>query len=464
MATCGGALPFPNFAFEPWNLKGMKLHFLAYYYHLTGYERAKEVMHEVIQGAVRFTRKFNEQIGAERLVGGRENYNMNRFWATAYQETHDPEIAEFARQSREVTLNREYDADTLSFGTPKVYLYDGFVLQDHVFRNQQLETVMLSHLQGTMLENPGRGIRDPQDVIACDWAYRKTRDLRFAQLARDLAQGYADLVPDIDLDSPSVPDYPYAYCGNRLFRQHLLPMLIGAGLGQVLEDRGNRERWFRDLFLHLRRDRPGQPHRGTAYVLPRSTGKLRLRIHLRVRGSDPVTVRATNREGEIVTQASSSSQSWIREIVLTVPAAGPEIVYRLDLSCQNSTAALIEGAASIVWHTPLEHLHANEPLCGGQNYTPQYVYTKSCGGPVGYFNRQQRPYAIREVQTGHLLLRGQRFTQEELSAPVEAGRMIEFTLRGCRSPSEWRLSGVAPFVSAIAEDWFDPRDFGWDLD
>lgn len=123
--TCGGALPFPNFAFEPWNLIGMKLHFLAYYYHLTGYRRAKDVMEEIIQGAIQFTRDFNEQLGPDRLVGGRENYNMNRFWATAYQETHDPEIETFARQSRAVAISREYDGAALTFGRPKVYLFEG---------------------------------------------------------------------------------------------------------------------------------------------------------------------------------------------------------------------------------------------------------------------------------------------------------------------------------------------------
>jgi hypothetical protein len=42
--------------------------------------------------------------------------------------------------------------------------------------------------------------------------------------------------------------------------------------------------------------------------------------------------------------------------------------------------------------------------------------------------------------------------------------MIEFTLRGCRSPAEWRVSGVEPFIAASADDWFDPRQSGWEVD
>ncbi|MHC4398732.1 MAG: hypothetical protein ACYTG0_03540 [Planctomycetota bacterium] len=68
---------------------------------------------------------------------------------------------------------------------------------------------------------------------------------------------------------------------------------------------------------------------------------------------------------------------------------------------------------------------------------------------------------IRDVQSGELLVRGRQFTPDELSEPVEAGRMIELTARGCRSPAEWRLVGVEPFVAATADDWFDPREYGW---
>jgi len=464
MATCGGALPFPNFAFEPWNLKGMKLHFLAYYYHLTGYKRAKDVMDEIIDGAVQFTRQFNEQFGPDKLVGGRENYNMNRFWATAYQETHDPEIATLARHSRAVTMNREYDSETLTFGRPKVYLYEGLVLQNHVFGGRQLRDMMVSHLTGTMLGNSVRGIQDPHDVVASDWAYGQTGNEQFAEIGWDLARGYADIAPDIDLDTEHVPCHPCAYCGNRIFRQQLLPMLAGASLGHRLGYRADRPHWFRDLFLFLRRGVKDEPNRITAYVRPRMDGDMVLRIVARARGDAPVTVRALAANGRTMAEMTAAREGWMLDKSLKLVGAKAEHVYRVVVTSEAQGSLLISGPAQVVWHIPSDQMQANEPFSGGQSYTPQYVYSRATGGPVAYFNRHLRPYAIRDVKSGELLVRGRRFTPDEQSKPVEAGRMIEFTLRGSRAPGEWRLAGVEPFIAATIDDWFDPREYGWECD
>lgn len=464
MATCGGALPFPNFAFEPWNMKGMKLHFLAYYYHLTGYKRAKDVMDEIIEGTVQFTRKYNEQFGPDRLVGGRENYNMNRFWATAYQETHDPEIATFARHSREVTMNREYNSDTFTFGGPRVYLYEGLVLQDGVFGDARLRDTMASHLTGTMLGTSVRGIGDPHDVIACDWAYDQTEHQQFAEIGWDLARGYADIAPEINLDTGNVPYHPYAYCGNRIFRQQLMPMLVGASLGHRLDYTSDGPHWFRDLFLFLARGAKGEPNRSTAYVRPRTDGDLVLRFLARIRGDAPLTARAFDANGGTVAKMTAAGDGWTLGKPLKLVGAKADQVYRVEVTSRAQASVLIVGPAQVVWHVPSETLQANEPFSGGQSYTPQYVYSQAAGGPVAYFNRHQRPYAIRDAENGELLVRGRRFTLDEQSKPVEAGRMIEFTLRGSRASGEWRLIGVTPFIAATADDWFDPREYGWACD
>ncbi len=464
MATCGGALPFPNFAFEPWNMKGMKLHFLAYYYHLTGYKRAKDVMDEIIEGTVQFTRKYNEQFGPDKLVGGRENYNMNRFWATAYQETHDPEIATFARHSREATMNREYDVETLTFGRPKVYLYEGLVLQDHVFDDHQLRRMMESHLTGTMLSNSVRGIQDPHDVIANDWAYRQTEDEQFVEIGWDLARGYADIAPEINLDTESVPCHPYAYCGNRIFRQQLMPMLVGASLGHKLGYRPDRPHWFRDLFLFLGRGAKDEPNRSTAYVRPQMDGDVVLRILARLRGDEPLTAHVFDTNGRTVAEMTAARDGWTLDKPLKLEGAKADQVYRVEVTGKAQGSVLIAGPAQVVWHIPSEPMQANESFSGGQSYTPQYVYSRSAGGPVAYFNRHQRPYVIRDAESGELLVRGRQFTPDEQSKPVEAGRMIKFTLRGSRAPSEWRLTGVEPFIAATADEWFDPREYGWGCD
>ena len=464
MATCGGALPFPNFAFEPWNMKGMKLHFLAYYYHLTGYKRAKEVMDEIIEGTVQFTRQYNEQFGPDKLAGGRENYNMNRFWATAYQETHDPEIATLARHSRAVTMNREYDSETLIFGGPKVYLYEGLVLQHHVFGDHRLRGMMVSHLTGTMLGTSIRGIQDPHDVIASDWAYRQTDNEQFAEIGWDLARGYADIASEIDLDTENVPNHPYAYCGNRIFRQQLMPMLVGASLGHRLNYSSDRPHWFRDLFLFLGRGTKDKPNRSTAYVRPRMDGDLMLRILARIRGDAPLTARALAADGRAVAELTAAREGWTLDKSLKLVGAKADQVYRVEVTSKAQASVLIAGPAQVVWHVLSEPLQANEPFSGGQSYTPQYVYSRATGGPVAYFNRHQRPYAIRDVENGELLVRGRQFTPDEQSKPVEAGRTIEFTLRGSRAPTEWRLTGVEPFIAATADDWFDPREHGWEYD
>jgi len=149
---------------------------------------------------------------------------------------------------------------------------------------------------------------------------------------------------------------------------------------------------------------------------------------------------------------------------LTLPDAKAGHVYRVVMSSTNQASVTIEGSAQIVWHVPSALLHANEPLSGGQYYTPQYVFGRATGGPVAYFNRHRRPYVVRDAESGALLVRGRQFTADEVSAPVAAGRMIQFTLRACRGPAEWRLTGMEPFVAASAEDWFDPRQFGCGVD
>ncbi|MHC4405709.1 MAG: hypothetical protein ACYTG0_39185, partial [Planctomycetota bacterium] len=75
---------------------------------------------------------------------------------------------------------------------------------------------------------------------------------------------YADLAPRIDLATEHVPYHPYAYCGNRIFRQQLMPMLVGASLGHRLGYKPDRPHWFRDVFLFLGRGAKGEPNSITA--------------------------------------------------------------------------------------------------------------------------------------------------------------------------------------------------------
>jgi len=76
MSTAGGT-PFPYIPFH--NTKGTKAHFLSYYYHLTGYKRAKEVMEEVIAGTVATAAMDPKKLPAwYRRTGGRERIRKQR--------------------------------------------------------------------------------------------------------------------------------------------------------------------------------------------------------------------------------------------------------------------------------------------------------------------------------------------------------------------------------------------------
>jgi hypothetical protein len=315
-----------------------------------------------------------------------------------------------------------------------------------------------------MLGNIGHGIRDPQDVIASSWAYRQTGDERFAEIGWSLARGTTALVPDIDLNTKRVPYYPYAYCGGRIYRQHLMPMLVGASVGHELRYESGRPQWFRDLFLILQPSRDNEPKRLTAYVRPSKAGDVALNIVTRVRGDVPLTARATSIDGRVIGEASTPTAGWPRQATLKLMDVKAGHVYRIEIKCTKQAAVQIAGSAQVVWHTPPERMYANEPLSGGQYYTPQYLISRSTGGPIAYFNRHQRPYAIRGVERGELLLRGQKFTADEKTKPVKSGQMIEFVVRGSRGWSEWSLTGVEPFIASSTDNWFDPRKYGWKTD
>ena len=268
---------------------------------MTGYRRAKDVMDEVIAGTKEFTRKEAKSKGPNHLVGDREMYNMNRFWALAYQETLDPEIAEFARASREVTVNREWKSKEKRFNGPVVYLYDGLVMQQRVFKDAALGKVMLEHLEHEMhpIETIG-GIRSPTDTIGCQWAYEQTKDIRFANAAWDVARGMADLVPDVDLATEKVPTYPYTHLGNSILRLHFLPILVGASLGDKLGFDTRRSRKLRNNFFTLSQPaKKGDSYTGTAFILATEDGPLEISALLRTSATTAVVSLTRPKESRL---------------------------------------------------------------------------------------------------------------------------------------------------------------------
>ena len=462
MATCGGALPFPNFTFVNYNMKGQKLHFLAYYYHLTGYPRAKDVLDTVIRGTTEFTRQQKKD--GVPLSGGREMYNMNMFWANAYEETLDPEIAEYAADSRTATIDREYHPDINKFDDPVIYLYNGLVLQDRVFADQRLRETMLKHLAGSMLQvNELGGIERQNDVIAAPWAYGQTGDDRYARVAWDVARGMADLVPDaVFTTGEEPPYYPYPYLGNSLLRQHLLPILTGASLGDRLNLPADAPRILDDLYVFLTPEKGHLgPSKGEVFVRSRKDGPLALRILGRA-GKSPLHATISTRDGrEIRTLAIEpvgrpSLVAYRADVELPSATAGE--VYRIAMHGQEPIAVAVLGDAQIVHHLPEGAAYGNEPLSGGQDFTPVHMVTRATADIIAFLGKSKLPFTIRDAKTGELLLRPTDFNAAELRRNVGAGRMILLTVSGTRTAVEWTTQGMSPYFASSLERWFDPTE------
>jgi hypothetical protein len=193
MAGAAGML----FPYAPYFLgKTAKVHFLAYYHHLTGYRRAKEVMEEVIAGQKTAAKEYPlPKTDPNYLDWGRELYNMNVFWMNAWEEMWDPALKRFAREWFDLAINREYNPQFTEFRRFEVYVYNGLVLQQRFWKDPKASKVMLQDL--AKYGYPGLedgGIWDVEKAIACDWAYEQTKDDRFIRIAWDVARALADLV------------------------------------------------------------------------------------------------------------------------------------------------------------------------------------------------------------------------------------------------------------------------------
>ena len=472
-ATCGGGMPFPHLGFLLWNMKGQKIHFLSYAYHLTGSRRAKEVLDEVIAGTKKFVLSLSDD-PAERHSTAREIYNMNQFWVTAYEETWDPEIGKLCRESREFTASREYNAELNVFRAPQVYLYNGMVMQQRLSGDPKLREAMLRHLGANMLcIEDLHGVRSVMDTIGCPWAYEQTQNPSYADAAWDVARTLADLIPDADLD----PDKPiaYVYCGNQILRHFLMPILAGASLGDRLGYAPDRPFRTRDAFFYL------QPVKGelgkarvAARVRARRDGDLKLRALLRGQPGMPVAVRATQGDdapvAELTLEASNAAAAERHtprtrnrnEGELVLPQARKGAIYAVTFEGRRPRAQVrLVGDADIVYHFPPDDQYAAAPLSGGQYYAGVRLFTRSLGDTVTVetnSNIYHIPYTLRDAETGELIHRyalGDPLRQEH---KVGQGRLLQFLMAGARAYKGWRFEGVSPWFAASKGEWFDPAE------
>ena len=469
-ATCGGGLPFPFIHFTIWNMKGMKVHYLSYYYHLTGYRRAKEVMDEIIAGTREFTLGLSE-LPEERHGTAREMYNMNVFWTNAYEETWDPVIGKLCREANDLTVSREYDREYNAFRQPQVYLYNGLVLQHGRWKDPKMRDVMLRDLSADLLPiTEEGGIRNVFDSIGCAWAYEQTGDQGYAQAGWEVARSLADLTPDADFASGKPLDG--CISGSQLYRHFLMPILVGASLGDRLGLDPQQPTRLNGTFFFL----GSGPSRSKevsleARVRPRRNGDLKLQAIGRAAPGRPVRVTVTGREGTPVASLSLQSEnvsakgrfyprnSFWAKALLVLPAAKQGEVYKVAFTGGYGAQVRLAGDADIVYRFPDGSWHATAPLAGGQYYTGTALFAKTTADSVTVRTNDNifhRPYTIRDAQTGELLHRYSLSDPLESKHELGKDRMIVLLMSGARANRAWQVEGVSPYFATKLEDWFEP--------
>jgi hypothetical protein len=235
-----------------------------------------------------------------------------------------------------------------------------------------------------------------------------------------------------------------------------MPILVGMSLADRVGLNRDTPWGFRDLFLYLRPTdgRQSKTWRRSALVQPEKDGTLELRIAIRYNKGKPLAVRVAG-PGVATSEARLSANSEME--VFKVKGARGGAVYRIEMESEARCSVLLRPVdGKVIHYLPPDHQSSNHPLCGGQYYTPQRLYTRATGGKLSYWNRRRQPYAIRDAETGKLLFRPTRLEQDEASQKVEAGRPIMVPVRGCRTPYEWAVRGTLPWFAAGPDEWFDP--------
>ncbi len=468
--AAAAAMPFPWSAHHLG--KHTKVHFLAYYYHLTGYRRAKDVMDEVIAGAKAEAMAADATQADPRTFRswGRELYNVSQFWANAYEETWDPEIADLAREWADLSVAREYSAGLRVFRAPALYVYDGLIPQQLLWRDEAMKATMLQHLAAEGY--PGLrdgGVCRTEDAIACAWAREQTGDERFVQVGWDIARTLADLIPNHDWSSPDVPVYPYN--GNQLYRQLLMPILVGYSLGAREGMQETDPYAMRDTFVSLPPAGAGLTQ-GNVALRPWQDGDLRVQILMTGRWESQcgavqavvldaagqevarVTMPETARP-EIVDRFYPSDFFLTQQGEVVIPGAEQGATYTLRLHCAETEGpmALVLADADIVHHIP-ESTYVEFYNRAGQYHVGARVFPRTTAADVTIGNQHGRPYCIRDANTGEVLFRSRMGEPTEITHDLGRDRMVLITMRG-RVDGK-RFTGLSPWLSPTREGWFEP--------
>ena len=461
----------------PWHAaflsKAPKINFLAYYYHLTGYKRAKDVMDEIIAGNKKTAGPAFPQPAPEHRGGhGRELYNMNSFWPNAWEETWDPEIKELAREWLTLTTGREFNAALGCFRAPCVYIAPGLVLQYGLWGGDGLRDFLCRYLDtfGYPRLQDG-GVYSPEIAPLADWALRATGDRRYAKAAWDVARTLADLVADHNWRSPDMPDYPDS--GNQFYRQFLLPIIAGYSNAARLGMQENDAFDLRDTFLSLIPAGDGKS-RADILLRPRADGDPRVRLIFGgevspntpdvtavVRAADGlerirVVIPATERAP---VQDNFYPPAWFipqrGEITLAGARKGELLRLQLEADAKFTTLVLVLADADLVQRIPAA---TNVFLynLAGQYYVGTRLFSRSVADEITLTNEYNKPFTVRDAITGEVLYRYDMVRDRFKPVKVSAGRdrLLQFTMTG-RSDVR-RFTGLSPWFSRTRDEWFAP--------
>jgi len=498
-------LPFPVL-YPTWAshaTKRIKLHFLKYYYHLTGDPRARETIDEVIAGA-KWDAKTNHATlpwpDLNPAVSAREVFNVNTFWADAYEESWDDEVKSYAERWMANTLQRQYSATLRAFRFPDIYLFDGIANYHGVFGNhtsdgRNLESTVLEYLQ--VLGFPDLqdgGVVNFEQAIGALWAYQRWGDPRMASILFDLARTIADVVPSIDPSTAKPSDVKFT--GQSLLRTYLMPMLAGLSAAHQAGLREDRPVGFTDTYMtvydpNLDSDASdnGTVTRATAYLEPAISGDLLVTLHFQgTWGQEfkPISVGVFDDSGaELVTTILQNpgwpdiSQylpaNWSRvSLSLTIPSTQQGARYRVVLSRDhtgldgsfdytktahndaknNDLTFLVLAEAKIVYEATTSS--ADTFVFRTTSAAPAVVYLRTTSETATLWTRNATVFTLRDAKTWEVLYRAP-FSGIGGAHYLSVGKDRELALVADSAGLFSLIAGLSPYVSPKPSGWFDPK-------
>ena len=461
----------------PWSSlhlhKAAKVHFLRYYYHLTGYRRAKDVLDEVMTGALWAAK--HDRRGKDHPAHrnqGRELFNCAWLWANLYEETFDPRVKTYAMEWLDLTLGREYDPTRHVFRAPPLYQYYALRLHSRLWDVPELKAVLLDHLEALGYPDmPHGGVAGAPASVICGWAHEATDDRRYAQVAWDIARALADVTPRIDWSRPDEVRMPFHLTGNTLTRHYVMPMLVGLGLAHRTGLREDSPVAFRDTHIAINMAADSKPAKGRAYLRPRRDGDLTVMVSLRNRWGgrfNPVAIRVSDPPGN---QVASTTAEWKPRLseqrfypisyhgdahTLAIPKARKGAIYVVDFEgADGQLTVLLDADADVVIHVPLTDRLDFQNL-SGQSASGARVYSRTTSDTVTFGMGHRSPFSIRDARTWELLYKAPAQPPETFSVELGRDRLIAICVHGYANIMQIR-SGLAPYYATVRDGWFEPE-------